>query len=439
MLQKTIDRRTAIKSASLAGVGVWLGSSATPTRAESTNEKLNVAFVGIGGQGGSNLRGVAGTGQNVVALCDVDEQRGGKGFERFPKARRFKDFRVMFDKMEKDIDAVVVSTPDHTHFHPSMAALVRGKHLYCEKPMAHSVWEIREMTNLARSKGVATQLGVQRHTIHNMHRVVELIQAGTIGEVRECHSWIGGTRGMPKVPTSFPAVPPHIDWDLWLGPAKWRQYSPEYAPYKWRFWWDFGTGETGNWGCHILDIPFWALALKHPNRVDAKGPPVDDERTPKSMDMKFEFPTSLAGNPVTLHWYHANNGPPILAEKNLPHKGNNNLFIGSKGMLLCGFNQRTLLPKDKFGDSFSPPPKSIPDSPGFHREWVNACKGGESATCNFDYSGPMAETVILGNVAYRAGGGFDWNADELRAQGNEKANQLIRPTFRKGWDWQEFA
>ena len=400
--------------------------------AAGANEKLNVACIGVGGQGRANLNAVASEGQNIVALCDVDEQRAGNAFERFPNAEKFYDFRRMFDSVGKDIDAVVVSTPDHTHFHPAYAALSLGKHLYCEKPMAHSVWETRVLTELAAKQKVATQLGVQRHTIGNIHRVVELVRSGAIGAVSEVHSWIGGDRGMPPVPTEFPPVPEHLRWDLWLGPATARPYSPAYCPYRWRFWWDFGTGETGNWGCHILDIPFWALGLRYPVEVEGSGPPVDPQRTPKSMQTRFLFPAEGDRPEVNLHWYHAKEGPPILRELGLPHKGNNTLFIGSGGMLLCGFGQRRLLPEDRFA-AFQPPPPSIADSPGFHREWIDACKGGKRATCDFSYSGPLTETVLLGNVAYRAEGAFRWDAAKLDAAGNDRARALIRPEFPEGW------
>ena len=428
-----INRRDLLKSTAAASVGYLIGSSAAPLKAEAANEKLNVAFIGIGGRGRANLDGIAAAKQNVVALCDVDQQRAGNAFERFPKAQRFYDFRRMLDDMEKEIDAVVVSTPDHTHYHPAMVAMQRGKHLYCEKPMAHSVFEARSMTEAARKHKVATQLGVQRHTITNMHRVVELVQAGAIGRVSEVHSWIGGTRGMPKSPSDFPAVPSHLKWDLWLGPRAERRYSPEYCPYNWRFWWDFGTGETGNWGCHILDIPYWALGLTHPTKVAGSGPPVHEQTTPKSMATRMEFPAVADRGPVTLHWHHANKGPAVLAQHGLSDKGANTLFIGSEGMLLCGFNMRKLLPEKKFA-GFEPPIETIPKSPGFYREWIDACKGGPAATCNFDYSGPLSETVLLGNVGYRVGGEFGWNADQLTAAGNDNVAQFIQEPYRKGWE-----
>jgi predicted dehydrogenase len=361
----------------------------------------------------------------------VDEVRAGKAFEQFPKAPRFHDYRVMLDKMGNQIDAVVISTPDHTHFHPAYLAMQQGKHVYLEKPLAHSVWEVRRLTELAAEKKVATQLGVQRHTLDAVRRAVALVRHGAIGAVRECHSWVGGSRGMPDLPTGQPPVPPTLQWDLWLGPVAARPYSPEYAPYKWRFWWDFGTGETGNWGCHILDIPFWALELQHPTHVEATGPEVDPERTPRSMAVKYTFPAAGKRPPVTLHWYHGT--PPILQKLGLQGGGMNNLFIGSEGMLLCGFSSTMLLPAEKYKD-YVAPKLSIPKPASFHGEWIAACKSGKPTSCNFAYSGPMTETVLLGNVAYRAGGGFAWDARTLTPTGNPRADSLIRPTFRKGWE-----
>ncbi len=244
------SRRQFLKSSAAVGAGYWLGTSST-ARAVSPNERLNVACIGTGGQGNKNVAGVSN--ENIVAMCDVDEERAGKRFQEFDSANKFQDFRVMLDKVDKQIDAVVISTPDHTHFHAARHAMLMGKHVYCEKPLAHSAWECRELTNIARKMNVATQLGNQRHANPGMARTVEAVRAGVIGEIKEVYCFKGGSRGMPGLPKEFPAVPAHLNWDLWLGPAKERPYSPDYCPYKWRFWWDFGTGETGNWGCHILD------------------------------------------------------------------------------------------------------------------------------------------------------------------------------------------
>ena len=439
MFPSKLNRRQAAQNVAAIGAGLWLGSTADSSRAaKSPNEKLNVAFIGIGGRGSANLKGVGKT-ENVVGLCDVDDKRAGGWYEKYPNAKKYFDFRIMLEEMEKSIDAVVVSTPDHMHFHPAMMALGMGKHLYCEKPLAHNVWEIRQITDTARRQRVATQLGNQRHAYDNMRRVVELIRSGAIGTVTEAYSWVGGDRGMPAIPKKPAPVPVSLKWDLWIGPAKFRPYATNekgqgaLAPYNWRFWWDYGTGETGNWGCHILDIPFWALDLKYPTRVDASGPEVHDVTTPKAMATRFEFPSNAKRPGITLHWAHAKSGPAILKQKGISGKGHNTLFVGTKGMLICGFGSHALLPKEQFND-FTRPAQSIPKSPGFYQEWITACKGGPAATCNFEYTGPLAETVILGNTAFRAGGGFDWSAKTLTAGGNAKAGQYIRTEYRKGWE-----
>ena len=283
---------------------------------------------------------------------------------------------------------------------------------------------------MAHEKKLATQLGVQRHTLKGIRNAVALIQSGAIGTVKECHSWIGGNRGMPKIPTAPEQVPPHLDWEQWLGPAHRRPYHETYCPYGWRFWWDFGTGETGNWGCHILDIPYWAFGLKYPTRVDASGPEPHPQTTPTSMTTRFEFAADGQRGPLTLHWYHGT--PPILKQLMLDGKNMNNLIIGTDGMLLCGFGAYKLLPEDKHKNT-KPDDSSLYKSPGFYNEWFNACKGGQAASCNFDYSGPMTETVLLGNMAYRSGG-FDWDHANLKTAGNEKAMPLLKSEFRKGWE-----
>jgi predicted dehydrogenase len=425
----TITRRDWLKTTSAAGAAALLAPRSA-SAGYPANSRLNIAVVGIGGRGRANLDGVAG--ENIVALCDVDDHRAGDAYVTFPKAKRFKDYRVMLDQMDREIDAVVVSTPDHSHFHPASRVMGMGKHLYLEKPMAHSVSEVRELTTLARESGVATQLGVQRHTIDNVHRVVELIQSGAIGTVTEVHSWIDSERGMVVVPTDEPPVPAHLDWDLWTGPAKKRPYHPSIAPYGWRFWWDYGTGETGNWGCHILDIPFWALSLTYPEHVSAAGPAPDDLTTPKSLHAQLRFAGRGNDAPITLHWYQQAGGPDILKQHGLSADGNNTLFIGTEGMLLCGFHQRTLLPEEKFADVKAPDPY-IPDSPGFHQEWIHACKGGPRPTCEFEYSGPLTEAVLLGNAAYRGRAEFEWDPRELRTEGSNRAQKYIHPRFRNRW------
>ena len=427
-----LSRRTFTGLAGAAGAGFFAGHGFTDGRAEGPNDKLGLAVIGTGGQGGSNLRGVSS--QNVVAVCDVDERRAGKAFEQFAAGGRFTDFRKMFDAVEKQIDAVVVSTPDHTHFHPAWWALERGKHLYLEKPLAHEVEEVRRLTTAAREKKLATQLGNQRHANKGLREAVAIVKSGVIGDVEEAHSWIASSRGMPKAPGETEPVPAGLDWDLWLGPCRERPYTKGFAPYDWRFWWEFGTGETGNWGCHILDIPFWALDLVSPTHVSGSGPEPDNSRTPTALASRLDFPARGGRPPVALHWYQGR--PPIAAEQGAGDKAFNTLFIGSEGVLACGFDKWKLYPEEKFTGYRGPgngPEPAMPPSPGFHKEWIEACRGGTPASCNFDYSGPMTESVLLANIAYRIQGEFDWDAAALKTS-RDDATALLRREYRKGWE-----
>ncbi len=428
--QPTMSRRRFTAGAALGSALAHLPVCA-PAADGPPAERLNIALVGIGGQGAANLAGVKD--QNVVALCDVHEARAGKGFEQFPRAARFTDFRAMFDRMERGIDAVVVSTPDHTHFHPAWWALERGKHLYLEKPLAHEVEEVRHLVDSARAKTLATQLGCQRHAQAGLRAGVELARSGRIGPIAEVHCWIRSSRGMPAEPTGTEPAPADLDWDLWLGPNAPRTYQKGFAPYDWRFWWEFGTGETGNWGCHILDIPFWALELGHPVHVEAAGPPVDARRAPTALASRLDFPARGDRPAVRLHWYQGT--PPVLAEKGLDDaaaKDFNTLFVGRDGLLLCGFSKWRLLPEDRFAE-VKEPPQTLAPSPGFHREWLAACRGGPPASCHFGYTGPLAESVLLANVAFRAGRAFDWDAARLTAS-DEAAAALLRRAYRPGWE-----
>jgi len=431
----TIGAATAAAAAA-AGPGFFATHGYGQPPAEGPADTLNVAVVGLGGQGGANLKSVKS--QNIVALCDVDDVRAGKAYEQHPGATKFTDFRKMFDALEKQIDAVVISTPDHTHFHPAWWAMERGKHVYLEKPLAHEVEEVRRLTEAARKKGLATQLGSQRHTLKGLRDGVEIVKSGLLGTIKEVHSWIASPRGMPELPGEPQPVPAGLDWDLWLGPTAERPYTKGFAPYDWRFWWEYGTGETGNWGCHILDIPFWALDLAHPVHVSGSGPEPDAKRTPKSLTSRLDFParTSPGGTAwpaVSVHWYQGT--PPVLAERGIDAKlaeKKNTLFIGTDGMLICGFDAWSLLPAEK-SVGYAGPKQTIPKSPGFHREWLDACRGGTPATCNFDYTGPLSESVLLANIAYRVQGEFDWDAAAMKSS-RDDVNSLLRRTYRRGWE-----
>jgi len=346
----------------------------------------------------------------------------------------------MFDEAGGEIDAVVISTPDHTHFHPAWWAIERGKHVYLEKPLAHEVEEVRRLTTAARAKGLATQLGSQRHTLKPLRAAVELVRSGILGEIKEVHSWIDSSRGMPEPLGAPEPSPKTLDWDLWLGPVAERPYRPGLVPYNWRFWWEFGTGETGNWGCHVLDLPFWALELTAPVRVAGSGPEPDAERTPRSLASRLDFPARKSATgatlpPVSLHWYQGR--PPVLdtlapgGKGKQLGRGRNNLFIGTEGQLVCGFDDWLLLPADRFAGA--KPPQTIPPSPGFYREWIDACRGGTPATCHFDYAGPMSEAVLLANIAYRVQGEFAWDAPAMKS-GRADVDALLRRGYRKGWE-----
>ena len=434
---KDLTRRGFLKGTLAAApyviTSAALGAPAA-AKPESPNEKLNIAIVGVAGRGGANLNGVSS--QNIVALCDVDSNRLAKAAARFPKAKTFADFRIMLDKVRKEIDAVVVSTPDHTHAPAAAMAMKMGKHCYSEKPLTHSAFECRTLIELANKNKLVTQLGTQIHAGDNYRRVVELIQGGAVGPVGEVHVWCSARYGGVKRPKETPPVPGHIDWDLWLGPAPHRPYNPCYLPGRWRNWWDFGTGGLGDFGCHYMDLPFWALKLRHPTTVEAEGPAVETESVPTWMIVRYEFPKRGSMPPVKMTWYHGGKQPAMLAELLEPQERGRwksaSLFVGAKGMLLANYGARMLLPKAKFAD-FEPPKETIPKSIGHHREWIVACKTGGQTTCNFDYSGTLSEAVLLGNAAYRAGEKLQWDGKKFKVTNTTKADPFIRREYRKGW------
>jgi predicted dehydrogenase len=335
---------------------------------------------------------------------------------------------------QKDIEAVTVSTPDHVHAPASVLAMKTGRHVYCEKPLAHSVYEARVMAKVAAKEQRATQMGTQIHnTGRNYRNVVEVIRSGAIGKVREAHSWVGKAWGGGERPEEGQPVPSYIDYDLWLGPAPERPYHSVYLPGNWRRWWDFGNGTLGDMGCHHLDLPFWALSLRYPETVEAEGPPVHPETAPTWIQVQWQFPSRAGMPPVLLHWHDGGKRPPQFEEGKLPRWGDGTLFVGEDGrMLLADYGRYVLLPEEKFRD-FKPPPHSIPDSPGHHAEWIQACKTGKPTTCNFEYSGRLTETVLLGTVAYRTGKRLEWDPIELKATNCPEASRYIRRKYRKGW------
>jgi len=421
-----------------AAAAIAASGRPAPGKSSSPNEKLDIAVVGVGGRGGANLGGVRS--QNIVALCDVDAKRLTRAAGRFPQAAKFADFRKMLDKMHNQIDAVVVSTPDHTHAPTAAMAMKMGKHCYCEKPLTHTVGETRTLIELAAKNKLVTQMGTQIHANSNYRRVVEIVQSGMIGSVGKVHVWHTVSYGVKGRPKDTPPVPENLSWDLWLGPAPERPYHPCYLPGRWRAWRDFGTGGIGDFGCHYMDLPFWALKLRHPVSVEAEGPPKHPESTPRWLKIIYKFPARDGGRfaPVTMTWSDGGKKPAGLTELLSPLGPAAKkwrcgiLFVGDKGMVLANYNSRILLPKEKFAAA-KPPAQTIPASIGHHKEWFEACKTGGATTCNFDYSGTLTEAVLLGVVAYRTGEKINWDAKALKAVNCPKADDFLRKEYRKGW------
>ena len=427
--RRSFLRRTAV--AGTAGVALPAFLQKASRAGASPNEKLNIAMIGCGGRARGNLVGIRS--ENIVALCDVDQNQAKATYGEYPDVPKFIDWRKMLDKMDKQIDAVVVTTPDHTHAGPSVAAMLLGKHCYCEKPLARSVSDIRRMIDTSKKMNVVTQMGTQIHASNNYRRVVELVQGGAIGPIRDVHVWVPGKYVGGKLPTDTPPVPAGLDWDLWLGPAPYRPYNPAFVPFKWRNWWDYGTGILGDFGCHFGDLPFWALDLKHPLTIEAQGPPVDPYSASCDLTVKYTFPARGDMPPVNYTWYDGEKRPALLTEGKVPNMKVGVLFIGEKGMIEADYGSYKLLPEEKFAD-FTPPEPTIPNSIGHHEEWIAACKNGGPTTCNFDYSGALSEAVMLGVVSYRVGQKLEWDPKELKATNCPAADEFIRPKVRPGWE-----
>jgi predicted dehydrogenase len=420
--------RTAATSiflpASLATV-----SAASRSHRIGPNEKLNIGIIGAGGKGMENIRGVSS--ENIIAVCDVDDNRAAEAYKRLPDATRYRDYRRMLEK-EKSLDAVVVTTPDHHHAPAALMAMKMGKHVYCEKPLTHTIDEARQMRRVAREQKVATQMGNQGHSFDDTRRLVEVVQAGTLGEVREVHVWTDRPiwpQGMDR-PKDSETPPPHLDWDLWLGPAPKRPYHSSYLPFNWRGWWDFGTGALGDMGCHNTDAAFWALKLEYPESIEAESSGLNSETAPKWSIIRYRFPARGKLPPVELTWYDGGKLPD-RDPKTLPKNGC--LIVGSKGTIAFkDWNPKdfVLQPEEQFKEFVSPTP-TIPRSPGHYQEWIAACKGGPPALSNFDYAALLTETCLLGNLALRVGKRIDWDAKEMRARNCPEADQFIRSAYRE--------
>lgn len=431
-----LRRREMLGISAAAG----LSALALPAIAQdkSPNEKLSIAGIGVGGQGGWDIGNCAS--EDIVALCDVDDRRCEATVQKFPKAKKYRDFHKMLEEMDGQIDAVVVGTPDHVHAPASAMAMRMGKHCYCEKPLTHTVREARVLAQIANEKKLATQMGTQIHAGANYRRAVELVRAGAIGPIREVHVWLGANfDGPPKpvnatqpdAPKETMPVPDTLDWDLWLGPAPFRPYHEKYVPFHWRYWWAFGNGSLGDFFCHYCDLAFWALELRHPLSVEAEGP-VHPESTALWTIARQEYPARANLPPVTLTWYHGGAHPAWVKEKGIPNYGSAVLFVGAEGMLISDYGKHQLLPEAKFKD-YQRPPASIADSIGHHAEWIQACKTGGPTTCNFDYAGALTEAALLCNVALRTGKKLQWDAANLKAVNCPEADRLIHKAYREGW------
>ena len=415
--------------------------------AEPPSERLNIGAIGVAGQGRSNLNQLSN--HNIVALCDVDWAHAAGTFKAFPKAKQYKDYRKMLDEM-KEIDAVIVATPDHIHAFASIEAIKRGKHVYCEKPLTHSVWEARQVAAAARKHKVATQMGNSGQASEGTRLLSEMIWDNAIGPVREVHIWTDRPsnglfneywpQGGPR-PKDTPPVPGTLDWDLWLGPAPERPYHPAYLPFKWRGWWDFGTGALGDIGCHTFDPIFRALKLGAPTSVEASSTRVNEEMYPLASKVTYQFPARGDQPEVQLVWSDGGIRPPRPPEleEGRVMGAMGALLIGDKGKMLGQQRGFQIIPQSK-QQAYGDPPRKLARSPGHHQEFVNACKGGVPAGSNFDWAGPLTETVLLGNIALRVQMREEmtkqkllWDPVASRFTNSEKANGFLRREYRSGW------
>ncbi|MHC4119136.1 MAG: Gfo/Idh/MocA family oxidoreductase [Planctomycetota bacterium] len=408
------------------------------------SNKLNVAGIGVGGRGASDIN--ACENENVVVLCDVDADRAKGTFKKFPNARVYKDFRRMLDKEAKNIDAVTIGAPDHIHAPAAIRAMKMGKHVYCEKPMAHTIFEAREMTRVAKETGVVTQMGNQGHAGNGLRLYWEYIHDGAIGKVKEVHVW-SDRAGTPErawwpqgvtAPTTSEPVPETLDWDLWLGPAKWRPYNSAYVPFKWRGWHDFGCGALGDMAVHNADPAFFALQLDAPIAVEAQTSEVNDDTFPKWNIIKYYFPAKGSRPAVKMTWYDGAKLPPRPKDLDpgLRLESNGILFVGENGSLMGGGHagMPRIIPEAK-RKAYGRPPKSLPRSIGHHAEWIQACKDNkpQDAKSGFWYAGPFTESLLVGNLAVRLQRRVEWDSKTMRSPNCPEADNYVTKFYRAGW------
>jgi predicted dehydrogenase len=410
------------------------------------SERLNIAGIGVGGRGASNLAAVSS--ENIVALCDVDEKNAAGTFRRYPGAKKYRDFRRMLET-ERDIDAVIVSTPDHTHAVATVMAIKMGKHVYCEKPLTRTVYEARAVAEAARKAKVATQMGNQGMAFEGNRLIKEWLWDGAIGPVQEVHVWsdrpthsgkkpLWWAQGIDR-PTDRPQIPETLDWDLWLGPAPYRPYHPAYVPFKWRGWWDFGSGGLGDMGIHNIAPVFTALKLGAPVSVHASSTAVYQETLPLASTVHYEFAARGDMPAVTLHWYDGGiiaARPEELEDSREMPREDGLIFVGDKGKMLVtgwGGNSPRLIPEAKM-KAYRRPPETLARSIGHHKEWLKACREGTPTESSFDFAGPITEAVILGTVCVRIGGRkLIWDSDNMKIANLSEANEYLHYRYRQGW------
>jgi predicted dehydrogenase len=436
-----LSRRSFVKSATAAAVAAFtivprhvLGQPSNPP----PSEKLNIAGIGVGGQGAGDIDNVSS--ENIVALCDVDQEKAGGTFKKFPNAKVYRDYRQMLEKENKNIDAVVIATPDHNHAPAAIMAMKMGKHVYVEKPMAHTIYEARKMTEVARQMKVVTQMGNQGHAGEGLRLTYEFIKDGAIGKVHTVNVWSDRPiwpQGIDR-PKDTPPVPPTLDWDLWLGPAPNRPYHPAYVPFNWRGWWDFGCGAMGDMAVHNADPAFFCLDLGTPIAAEAETSGVNNETFPKWQIITYYFAARGDQPPVKVIWYDGHKMPPRPPELEPDRKLEDNgiMFVGDKGTILCGgwAGAPRIVPESKM-QAYKRPPKTLPRSPGHHKEWIQACKDNnpKGAMAGFEYSGPFTEALLVGNLAVRLGKKIEWDARKMKATNAPEADQYINKKYREGW------
>jgi predicted dehydrogenase len=436
----TISRRAFLRRASTATTASVVAFPFVSVRnVLGANSKLNIASVGVGGKGAVDTAGV--DSENLVGLCDVDAKRLAIAAKKYPQAKTFADWRVMFDQLGKQFDAVTVSTPDHSHFHPSYRAVKERKHVYCQKPLTHTVWEARTLAEAARKAGVATQMGNQGISHPKLRRDAELVKAGVLGNIREMHCWTDRPgkwwkQGLQR-PTEFPPVPEHINWDLWIGPAPFRPYHPAWGQFSWRAWWDFGTGAPGDMGCHLLNLAALAMDFRDPIAVEAKGEGMNNETGPLWSEVKWDFPARGQQPPFKFFWYDGGRVPPADLFPGKKFGENGVLVVGDKDTMMTNYEGGGFFKGGATYDDFKSIPETLPKHPNWDRchyeEWIAACKGGPKAYSNFDVAGPVTEVVLLGNVALRAGRRIEWDAKKLKVTNDKAANRFLKTEYRKGW------